>query len=100
MVAPTAPAAAAPTPSSRRRVTLPLYHMSFAHASCVQFSAMCFLLVDLGRGLRGRPQGAGEDLQGPLDLGVAVGERHVELLRSLDDAAPDHLVGERRVPVA
>jgi hypothetical protein len=38
MVAPTAPAVAAPYPRNRRRVTLPLYQMSFAHLSSFHFS--------------------------------------------------------------
>src|SRR6187551_1591527 len=45
MVAPRAPAAAAPRPMNVRRVVLPLHQSSFAHASSCQRSVICCLLV-------------------------------------------------------
>src|SRR5215813_5276950 len=88
-VAPRAPAAAAPKPRKRRRLVFPLYQSDslLAHCSSCQRSAMdSALLAGIGvvvvHGLEGRVEG----LDGLLDVFFSVGERHVELLGSLDNA--------------
>ena len=95
-VAPRAPAAVAPTPRNRRRVVLPLYQMSFAHASFFQFSAIvappCGLAV-ASAALERR----GEDVDRAADLLVAVGEGDVDLLRRLDHPALEQRARERGV---
>src|SRR5207244_7658096 len=50
MVAPTAPAAAVPSPRNVRRVVLPLHHMSFAQGSSCHRSVILNLLTDCGIG--------------------------------------------------
>src|SRR3990170_4476698 len=97
MLAPRAPAVAAPTPSSRRRVTLPLYQKpsSFAQGSSFHCSAMsCPPLGRLVFLLRYGLERLLEDLNCPPDFFLPVNERDVELRGRLDDAAPDHLLGE------
>src|SRR5262245_45541305 len=98
--APRAPAAVAPTPSSRRRVTLPLYQNDCTHASSFQFSAMARPPRRLGGRFRGRTERRGEDLDRAVDVVLAMGEGHVELLRRLHHAALEHRPCERGVPVA
>src|SRR5262245_17390669 len=97
MVAPSAPAAVTPTPSTRRRVTLPLYQNS--SISCVRSSDIVFPPVDwLGSPRRDRLKRRLEGGEGPLDLRIAVRERDVEFLRCLDHTTPDQGLGERGVP--
>src|SRR6185369_16964152 len=68
IVAPSAPAAVAPRPRSRRRVTLPLYQNSFAHAAFVQFSAIGSPPCRLGCRFRGHLERRGEDLDCAVDV--------------------------------
>src|SRR5215831_18728219 len=102
-VAPRAPAAVAPKPRKRRRLVFPLYQndSAWAHCSSCQRSAMDSALlagigVVAGHGLEGRV----EALDGPLDVFFSVGERHVELLRGLDNATLKKRPGEDGVACA
>src|SRR5262245_6080549 len=104
-VAPRAPAAAAPQPRKRRRLVFPLYQncSALAHCSSCQRSAIGSALlagigVVAGHGLEGRVEG----LDGPLDVFFSVSERHVELLRGLDNTLLKERSGENGVtgPIA
>src|SRR5215510_9759525 len=99
-VAPRAPAAAAPKPRKRRRLVFPLYQncSALAHCSSCQRSAIGSALlagigVVAGHGLEGRV----EALDGPLDVFFSVSERHVELLRGLDNTLLKERSGENGV---
>src|SRR6266542_1632572 len=119
MPAPSAPAVAAPRPSNRRRVSLPLYQKlsSFAHGSSFQSSAMSVTPWVAPSPLSSPPLGERgvrrlgllprdgferflEDLYRSPNFLLPMRQRHVELRRGLDHSAPEHRLGEGGVQPA